>query len=127
MAAPHPYATTSSLPGSDAGIPTQRFVWDQVNARYRECKRTDPFIKGPIPLKWVMRANALPGKAGAVGLALWFLAGVKGTRSFKVTAEAVRVAACSRQAFSHGLNALEGADLIAVRRQPGARPEVMLR
>ena len=72
------------------------------------------------------RANALPGKAGAVGIALWFLAGVKNSMTFKVTAEAVPVAACSRQAFSRGLDALEDANLVTVRRRLGTRPEVTI-
>lgn len=127
MSTPHPYATKAKLPDSDPAIPTQRLVWDPTTGKHREWKKTNPFIKGPIPLDWVMQANALPGKAGAVGLALWFLAGVKRRMTFKVTAEAERVAACTRQAFSNGLYALEDAGLIAVKRHAGARPEVDIR
>jgi hypothetical protein len=127
MAAHYPCANRMKTLDSDAAIPTHRLAWDRTTGRHGKQKTTDLFIKGPIPLDWVTRANALPGKAGAVGIALWFLAGVKTSKTFKVTAEARRVAACSRQAFSHGLDALEDAKLISVVRRAGCNPEVSMR
>jgi hypothetical protein len=127
MATPYRYVTKAKMSNGDATVPTQRLIWDPTTGKHREWEKTNSFIKGPIPLDWVKRANALPGKAGAVGIALWFLAGVKRSLTFKVTAEAERVAACTRQAFSQGLYALEGAGLIAVNRQTGTRPEVDIR
>ena len=91
---PYPYATKKNSPDSDTAIPTQRLVWDPATGTHREWRKTDRYIKGPVPLDWVTRANALPGKAGAVGIALWFLVGVKNSMTFKVTPEAVQVAAC---------------------------------
>ena len=43
---------------------------------------TAPFIKGPIPLAWMMAAAMLPGKSLHVGLVLWYLAGLKKTKTF---------------------------------------------
>ena len=40
-----------------------------------------PFIKGPIPLAWITAAAMLPGKSLQVGLALWYLAGLKKTKT----------------------------------------------
>ena len=40
-----------------------------------------PFIKGPIPLAWMKAVAMLPGKSLHVGLALWYLAGVKKTKT----------------------------------------------
>src|SRR5271166_4644456 len=42
---------------------------------------TVPFIKGPIPLAWITAAAMLPGKSLHAGLALWYLAGLKKTRT----------------------------------------------
>ena len=42
---------------------------------------TVPFIKGPIPLAWMMAAATPPGKCLHVGLALWYLAGLKKTNT----------------------------------------------
>jgi hypothetical protein len=84
------------------------------------------FIRGPIPFAWVQAANTLPGKAGAIAWALWFLAGVKGTRTFALTREAQALAACSRQALSRGLAAMAAVGLIAVQPRPGARTVVTI-
>lgn len=34
------------------------------------------FIKGPIPLAWLQKANALGGSTGTVAAGLWFYAGL---------------------------------------------------
>ncbi len=110
----------------DDDIPTRRLAYVPSAGKHQEVVSAAPFIKGPIPRDWITTANALPGKAGAVGIALWFLSGVKGSATFKVTAEARQVAACSRQAFSRGLDALEDAGLVAVQRRSGNNPEVTI-
>jgi hypothetical protein len=40
-----------------------------------------PFIKGPIPLAWMKAVAMLPGKCLHVGLALWYLVGLKKTKT----------------------------------------------
>jgi hypothetical protein len=119
---------TRTKPRSDKpeSVPTTRFVYNQHSKGYTQHRSTDRFIKGPLPLDWIIQANSLPGKAGAVGFALWFLAGVKNIDCFKVTGEAVEIAACTRQAFARGLKALESAGLILVAQKPGAYPQVTI-
>jgi hypothetical protein len=82
------------------------------------------FIKGPIPLEWIAQANALPGKAGAVGIALWFLVGVKKSRAFKATRQIEAIASCGRKAVYAALEALQAAGLIKFTPAKGARPTV---
>jgi len=101
--------------------PIKRLVFNARTGTH-ETRAQDRFIKGPIPLEWITRANALPGKAGAVGLALWFLVGVTGSRTIKLTGEVERIAACNRKTVYQALTALEGASLISVTRRSGARP-----
>ena len=47
--------------------------------------RKEPFIKGPIPLMWLVCALSLPGKTINVGLALWYWSGILKNRTFKFT------------------------------------------
>ncbi|MDO6384702.1 hypothetical protein [Uliginosibacterium sp. 31-12] len=84
------------------------------------------FIWAKIPFDWMWQANRLPGKASHVGLALWFLAGVKKTMTFKLTAEAVDLAGCGRKSLYAGLASLERGRLISVTRRLGARPVVTI-
>jgi hypothetical protein len=78
-----------------------------------------------IPYAWQKKANTLTGKAGQVGIALWFLVGVKKQRSFKVTREVEQLSGCCRQTFSKNLTALATAGLISIEHQPsGKRPTI---
>ena len=104
--------------------PTKLLRFDKAAGRYTPAKRGEKFVKGPIPLWWISQANSLSGKAGAVGLALWFLRGVQRTDCVKLTAEVRSIAGCKRQAVYHALEALEGAGLVVVHSKPGAYPTV---
>lgn len=84
------------------------------------------FIKGPIPFDWLARANTLPGKAGPVGLALWFLSGLRCSTTVQLTYQVGILAGCRRQAIYEALKQLEQDGLITVIRRPGARPIVTI-
>lgn len=99
----------------------------RLNRRTGEYEPVPPkqlFIKGPIPLDWITTANSLPGKAGAVGLGLWFLKGVTCSNVVKVTSQVEQIAGCSRKAVYAALEALEAAGLVQVQKSPGRRPIV---
>ena len=73
---------------------------------------TEPFLRGPVPLAWLARAHAAGGSALAVGLALWFVRGVSGTRApVKVSSSVRRRFELSRDQTGYGLRALEAAGL----------------
>jgi hypothetical protein len=61
-----------------------RLTWDRENGRYHRARgvATDPYLRGPIKLAWLQAAARLPGKALAVGIALWHLAGLRRTHSY---------------------------------------------
>lgn len=99
----------------------KRLAYNPNTGKHEPRAPMEKFIKGPIPLEWITRANALPGKAGAVGLALWFLVGVQKSRTIKLTGEVERIAACDRKTVYPALAALETAGLITVERKSGAR------
>lgn len=123
MTTPKPKAQKTVDP--DIG-PVKRLRYNTDTGTHEEAAPVEKFIKGPIPLDWIARANALPGKAGAVGLALWFLVGVQRSRTVKLTSEVTRIAGCERKAVYSGLGELERAGLIVTDRRPGARAHVQI-
>jgi hypothetical protein len=106
--------------------PVKRLRYNTDTGTHEEAAPVEKFIKGPIPLDWISRANALPGKGGAVGLALWFLVGVQRSRTVKLTSEVTRIAGCERKAVYSGLGELERAGLIVTHRRSGARAHVQI-
>ena len=73
---------------------------------------TEPFLRGPVPLAWLARAQAAGVSALAVGLALWFVRGVSGKRApVKVDSSVRRRFELSRDQTGYGLRALEAAGL----------------
>lgn len=86
----------------------------------------EPFLKGPIPLWWLAAAARLPGKALAVGIAIWYRAGraksdtVGG--SWRLWAEL----GVDRSAMYRALRQLEAAGLIVVERSNGKNPVITL-
>jgi hypothetical protein len=103
---------------------------DPVDARPRRVlryRRGEWFLRGPIPLAWLSDAAAQPGKALAVALEIWLWAGIKKSRVVSISLSHLRIDPdASRSSASRGLRALERASLVAVRRDPGKKPEVTL-
>ena len=119
---------------------------DQFRARFdgkmslaqRSVKRQRPprhnpgewFLKGPIPGSWLVRVFRLParklGRALRVGIALWYLAGVKKNRVVKPTWDTWERFCLSRYASYRGLLDLERAKLVKVKRRPGCCPVVTI-
>src|SRR5262249_5070527 len=88
--------------------------------------RAPLFIKGPLPAAWFRAAAALPGKALAVGQALWFLRGLKGRRTVRLAAKALACFAVRRKPGQRGLAKLEAAGLVRVERKRGRSPLVTI-
>lgn len=107
-------------------VPVKRLAFNPATGTHEARATTAKFIKGPIPLDWISRANALPGKAGAVGLALWFLVGVQSSRTVKLTGEVEKIAGCGRKAVYQALGTLETDGLINCARKTGARAVVTI-
>jgi hypothetical protein len=85
------------------------------------------FIKGPIPLGWITKAAGVEGKTLHVAIALWFLAGLKRSRTVALSQSALRLFGVSRQAGYRALFRLEGAGLVSVERHQGRNPIVTIR
>jgi hypothetical protein len=109
---------------SDMSIPVKRVRHDSSTGQYIDAPMSVPFLKGPIPMAWLNAAARLPGKTLNVGIAIWWLAGMSKTTSFKLTRKALDQLGVSRDAASDGLRRLEEDGLILVKRLPGQRSTV---
>lgn len=89
-------------------------------------KPGEKFLKGPIPWYWVTIAAQLPGKAFQVGMVIWFLAGIKNSRTVALSSKTSEGLGVSRYARYRGLKALEEANLVTVSRHAGHNPTVTI-
>jgi len=81
---------------------------------------TDPFLKGPVPLSWLVKAAGLGKSALMVGLVLWYMDGMRGQRSFRLSrGDIARLFKISRWTVLRGIKRLEQHNLIFVLREPG--------
>lgn len=79
-----------------------------------------------LPLSWLMRAAALPGKSLALSLALLWLARVRQAPTVTLRRTALTRFSVSRDASYDALRRMERESLVHVRRRPGRHPEVTL-
>jgi hypothetical protein len=84
------------------------------------------FIKGPIPLPWIQRAAAIPGKALHVALGLWFVGGMCRSKTFPFRRSVATGMGVSPDAMYDALTRLEGAGLIHALRHSGRSPVVTI-
>jgi DNA-binding transcriptional ArsR family regulator len=107
---------------------TGKAAWAKPRAKEKppHHKQGEKFLKGPVPLTWLARAAQLPGKALHIGVVLWFLAGLKNTRSVSLPSTALRLFGIDRSAKRRALGWLEEAGLVIVARHPGRNPRVTL-
>lgn len=108
----------------------ERLVWHPADGRLVpvRCAPAEPyrFLKGPVPWWWIEAAAALPGKALAVGLCIWRLAGATKSPSIRLSNREVGRLGIDRFAKSRALAALRDADLIRTTSQRGRAPLVIL-
>lgn len=108
----------------DALIPTRRLDMGMSLGR---TKPTELFLRGPIPLWWLEKAAALPGKALTVGIIIWWFHGMNANQPIKVTRKALERFSISEDAYRDGLKRLELAGLIEVVRSKGQRALIRIR
>lgn len=89
-------------------------------------KNLEYFIKGPIPVSWIAKANRLGGSVGIVGLALWFYQGIHKGNSFAITRRFDEITGVSRQTRQTSLKKLHLAGLIDLNLKRGAYPVIRI-
>lgn len=106
----------------------------QPMSRFSSSQRLGPprpkgggrFLRGPIPLDWLSRAAALPGRSLHVAIAVWFMAGLKKTSVVPVSNITGLQFGLDRNAKYRALDWLENANLIKVERRAGRAPIVTI-
>ena len=88
--------------------------------------RGEKFLKGPIPLKWLAAASKLSGKAFQIGIALWYLKGLKKTHEVKLTNVVLAEFGVKKDAKRRGLEALEEVGLVSIKRRKNKNPIVTI-
>ena len=118
------YMNTPYYP--DRHIPVRRLKLDRASGTLVAAPREELFLRGPVPMAWLGKAAALPGKTLNVALAVWWRHGMAKGEPFKLTQQALKNLHVERDAASAGLVQLERAGLIRVERRPGQRPTISI-
>ena len=105
-------------------IPVKRLRLNLESGQIEGVPQSVPFLKGPIPLWWLTRAAALPGKALVLGVALWWLHGMSKDGVVKLNGKALGAMNVSRDSTTDGLRRLEADGLVSVQIAKGKRPVV---
>ena len=82
------------------------------------------FLKGPVPLPWLIAAAELPGKTFIVGIVIWFRCGLCKSSTITLPSTVLSLFHIDRSAKSRALDSLEKASLITVERRSGKSPVV---
>ena len=82
------------------------------------------FLRGPIPLDWLSKAAALPGRCLQVGIAIWFLHGMSKGKTVRLPRKLLDSFGVTRTTGYRALNKLKEADLISLERKAGRYPIV---
>jgi hypothetical protein len=96
----------------------------------RQGRRTSPvrgkFISGPVDVSWLCQASHLGVTTLLVGLALWYIRGLRKTDTFQVSNIMLEAWGVQPDAKSRALRKLERAGLIRVEREGKRSPQVTL-
>ncbi len=117
---------TPPLDPDRLGLPESMTAPPRPPSRPPRHRPKERFLKGPIAWAWLDRAARLPGKALAVGLVVWQLAGLTRRRTVPLCLSSLRSLGLNEDSARRGIKALERAALIEVRRRPGRGLEVTL-
>jgi hypothetical protein len=81
----------------------------------RRRRLQEPFLRGPVPMPWLAKAQTLTKAAMGVAIALWFQKGVRGQGGpVKVTSAVRRHMGLSNDQTRRGIQALTAAGLLRV-------------
>lgn len=81
-----------------------------------------PFLKGPVPLSWLIQASHLGKSSLMVGLVLWYMDGMRHQRTFRMgRGEIAKLLGVSRSTVLRGVKRLESNHLIFVLRESGRK------
>lgn len=87
----------------------------------------EPFLKGPVPLRWLVKAANLGKCALMVGLIFWYMDGMRSQKTFRMRERDIKgLLKVSKWTVLRGIKRLELNGLIFVLREPGCKLVVTL-
>jgi DNA-binding MarR family transcriptional regulator len=89
-------------------------------------RKQEHFLKGPVPLPWLIKASKCSGKALAVAIAIRYRSGLCKTNQITLTSRVLEKFGIDRSAKSRAIQCLEEAGLISVERQHGKNPVITI-
>ena len=93
----------------------------------RQRRSYQQFIRGPLPLAWFERASAMGRRPLAIGLAIWWRAGVERQRKVSLSMQSARrFGIVHRRDRAAALDKLEAAGLVLVERSASKSPVVTI-
>jgi hypothetical protein len=96
-------------------------------SRRKRARIAGRFLRGPVPLSDIAAASRLPGQALGVYLAIHHRAAMTGSDLVTLPKGLLEQFGVSRDSKARALQALEGADLVAVERPKGRAARITLR
>ena len=88
--------------------------------------KSHKFLKGPIPLPWLIIAAQLPGKTFVVGIVIWFRCGLCKSSTITLPSTVLSLFGVDRNAKRRAIDLLEKASLITVDRRLGKNPIITI-
>ena len=112
----------------DSQIDLEAIINDDDNS---EVRRNGRFIKGPLPIDWLVKARSAGSPALQVGLIIWYLQGLNQPRMkrramISLSNIEFKKWGMSRITKRRGIDQLEAAKLIRVKRIPYKNPQITI-
>jgi hypothetical protein len=126
------YPYTIMTPSNASRLDDFRLSEEEVSAlgrlprRRTRHRRSERFLRGPVPWAWLTAAGRLPGSALQVGVTLWQLAGMKDRGTVVFCLSRMRDMGVKEAAARRGLRALKVAGLVSTCHRQGRGVEVTL-
>jgi hypothetical protein len=89
-------------------------------------KKQGQFLKGPVPLPWLIKASQCSGKTFVVAIVIWFRSGLSKSNQVNLTSKVLKQFGIDRSAKSRAIHHLEDAELITVERKSGKNPVITI-
>jgi hypothetical protein len=99
-------------------IDLERLKWD-LDAHTSFSRKREKFLRGPIPLDWLAAAARLPGKSLHVAITIYFWQGIRRSHKVRLSMSLLKEFGVTRWAAYRGLDALERAGLVKLKRGHG--------
>lgn len=111
---------------TDMSVDLKQFVFknDEFVEVSKLKKFEGRFIKGPIPLSWIVEACKLGGQVPKLAYVIWYLAGMNKSPWFRLNPGAWKQFSIERHSLYRALNLLEEKGLIEVLRKRGKSAEI---